>query len=343
QRVLLKINLLMKKKPDEAVTTHPAVVEAMVRLVQEAGGIAIIGDSPGGPYNARALKGIYAASGMEEVAARTGAELNWDFGEVVLPHPTGKIGKSLTITTCCADADVVISLSKLKTHGMTTMTGSVKVLFGAIPGLKKAEYHLKMPKVEDFAELLVDIVELVQPKLTLMDAVVGMEGDGPSAGTPRHIGAILASTDTYALDVVAADIIGLKPEDVPTIKAARSRGFVSRLEELELIGDGLQAIKISNFKVPRGFPLNFLDGKVPNFVKDFAINSLRPKPEFVHVKCVGCADCVRSCPPEALVLDANKRPVVDLSKCIRCFCCQELCPKKAVDIKRPWLGRTLFR
>ncbi|MDA8442501.1 MAG: DUF362 domain-containing protein [Peptococcaceae bacterium] len=342
QRVLLKINLLMKKQPDEAVTTHPSVLEAMVRLVQGAGGIPVIADSPGGPFSVRALKSVYTAAGIVDVAERTGAELNWDVGEVTVPCPDGKVAKSLTITNFCHQADVVISLAKLKTHGMTTMTGAVKVLFGVIPGLNKAEYHLKMPNVENFAEMLVDIAELVKPKLSIMDAIVGMEGDGPSAGTPRKIGAILASENSYALDVVAAAIIGLKPEQVPTIVAARKRGLTSALEELETVGCTWEELYIKDYKVPHGFPLNFLDGKVPPFIKNAAINRLRPKPLFVHAKCLGCGDCVRSCPPEALVLDANKRPVVDLDKCIRCFCCQELCPHKAVEIKRPWLGRRLW-
>lgn len=342
QRVLLKLNLLMKKRPEEAVTTHPAVVEAVVRLVQEAEGIPVIGDSPGGPYNLQMLKSIYAAAGIQAVAEKTGAELNWDIGEVTVPCPGGKVAKSLTITSCCAKADTVISLSKLKTHGMTTMTGSVKVMFGVIPGLKKAEYHFKMPKVEDFADLLVDVVQLVRPVLGIMDAVVGMEGDGPSAGTPRKIGAVLASRDSYALDVVAAHLIGLKPEEVPTIMAARKRGFASRLEEVEVLGAAPAELAAKDFKVPRGIPFNFLDGKVPSFVRDGIVTRLRPKPEFIHAKCVGCADCVRSCPPEALVLNEYQRPVVNLDKCIRCFCCQELCPKQAVEIKRPWLGRKLF-
>jgi uncharacterized protein (DUF362 family)/Pyruvate/2-oxoacid:ferredoxin oxidoreductase delta subunit len=342
QRVLLKINLLMKKRPEEAVTTHPAVIEAVIKLVQEAGGVPIIGDSPGGPYNVRMLKGIYKETGIEEVAQRTGAELNWDVGEITLPHPEGKVTKSLTVTTCCANADVVISMSKLKTHGMTVMTGSVKILFGVIPGLLKAEYHLKMPKIADFAEMLVDIVELVKPKLTIMDAVVGMEGDGPSGGTPRKIGAVLGGSNSYAVDVVASDIIGLKPENVPTIMAARGRGFVSRLEEVELVGAELAGFRIKDYKAPKGFPVNFLDGKVPLVVRNAVLNRVRPIPLFVHDKCVGCSDCVKCCPPKALVLNEAKRPVVDLNLCIRCFCCQELCPKKAVEIKRPWLARRIW-
>ncbi len=343
QRVFLKINLLMKKKPEEAVTTHPAVVEAVVRLVQEAGGIPVIGDSPGGPYNQRALKNVYAVTGIQAVSERTGAELNWDLGEVTVPCPEGKVTRSLTVTSCYARADEVISLSKLKTHGLTTMTGAVKVLFGVIPGLNKAEYHLKMPNVRDFAELLCDISQLVKPGLAIMDAVVGMEGAGPSAGTPRQVGAVLASTDSFALDVVAAGLIGLKPEQVATIAAGRMRGLVSRLEEVDLVGSQVSELAVKGYKIPKGFPgSNFLDSKVPKVLQDAVVNRLRPKPRFIHSKCAGCSDCVHNCPPQALVLNEAKRPVVDLEKCIRCFCCQELCPHQAVEIRRPWLGRRLW-
>lgn len=302
----------------------------------------MIADSPGGPFNERALKGVYAACGITEVVERTGARLNWDCTEVTVPFPQGLLLKSLTITNFCAKSDMVISLPKLKTHGMMTLTGSVKVLFGVIPGLNKADYHLKMPKVEDFADVLVDIAEFVQPKLTIMDAVVGMEGDGPSAGTPRQIGAILASEDSYAADVVAAALIGLSPEQVPTIMAARRRGLVSRIEDIEVTGNGIDELAVRNYQVPKGFPLHFLNGKVPKVFKSAVVNSVWPRPVFEHEHCVGCADCVNNCPPKALVLNEDKRPVVDLDKCIRCFCCQELCPKKAVEIKRPWLGRKLW-
>ncbi|HEX3016213.1 MAG TPA: DUF362 domain-containing protein, partial [Desulfobacteria bacterium] len=321
---------------------HPAVVEAVARQVKEAGGTPVIGDSPGGLYNVHVLKSIYQAAGLDKVAERAGAELNWDVGEVTIPNPNGKLVKSLTITSCCAKADVVISLAKLKTHSMMTMTGAVKILFGVIPGLKKVEYHQRMPKAEHFAELLIDIVEAVKPKLSVMDAVVGMEGDGPSAGTPRQIGAILASENPYALDVAAATIIGLEAKQVPTIKAAEGRGFAASLEQVEIVGEKPESLIISDFKVPKGFPINFLDGKVPVVLRNLAARSLRPRPLFKHDQCIGCADCVRSCPPEALYLNEDKRPVVDLDKCIRCFCCQELCPRKAVEVKRPWLGRRLF-
>lgn len=344
QRVLLKVNLLMKKRPEEAVTTHPAVVETVVRLVQEAGGVPVIGDSPGGPYTVHALRAIYARSGLKEVAERTGAQLNEDVDQITVPHPEGKIVKSLTVTKSVTDADVVITLSKLKTHGMMTYTGAVKVLFGVIPGLLKAEYHLKMPDIMDFARLLLDISEWVKPALNIMDGVVGMEGNGPSAGQPRNIGALLVSTDPYALDVVAADLIGLKPEKVPTIRAARERGLVSSLDEIELKGDDRSLWRIKDFKLPKSVSINFLDMvPLPVSVRQFVLDRLRPRPLFQHEQCIGCRDCVNSCPPQALSLNEQGRPVVDLEACIRCFCCQELCPRQAVEIVRPWLGRKILR
>ena len=344
QRVLLKVNLLMKKRPEEAVTTHPSVVEAVVHLVQEAGGIPIIGDSPGGPYTVSALQAIYTRSGLREVAERTGAILNEDVGQTIVQYPEGKLAKSLTVTNCVLEADVVIPLSKLKTHGMMTFTGAVKILFGVIPGLLKAEYHLKMFKISDFADLLVDIATWVEPVLSIMDGVVGMEGDGPSAGKPRDIGALILSTDPFALDVVAADLIGLKPEKVPTLMAARARGLTSRLNEIQLKGDARSLWRIQNFIIPKAVSTNFFDMvPLPRNVKRFVLNRLRPRPIFEHETCVGCSDCVNNCPAKALTMNKNQRPVVDLEACIRCFCCQELCPHQAVKLFKPWLGRKLLK
>ena len=344
QKVLLKVNLLMKKRPEEAVTTHPSVVEAVARLVLEAGGIPIIGDSPGGPYTVSALQAIYARSGLREVAERTGAILNEDVGQTTIQYPEGKLAKSLTVTNCVLDADVVIPLSKLKTHGMMTFTGAVKILFGVIPGLLKAEYHLKMFKVHDFADLLVDIATWVRPTLSIMDGVVGMEGDGPSAGIPRNIGVLILSTDPFALDVVATDLIGLKPEEVPTIMAARLRGLTSRLDELQLKGDPRSLWRIQGFVIPKAASTNFLDMfPLPRSVKRFVLNRVRPRPIFEHESCVGCGDCANNCPSKAITMDENQRPIVDLEGCIRCFCCQELCPHKSVKLFKPWLGRTLLK
>ncbi|MFZ3130400.1 MAG: DUF362 domain-containing protein [Desulfosporosinus sp.] len=344
QRVLLKINLLMKKAPEQAVTTHPSVIEAVVKLVQEAGGIPIIGDSPGGPYTINALRSIYARCGITDLADRTGAILNENVGQVTVPHPSGKVMKSLTVIKAVIDADVIIPISKLKTHGFMTFTGAVKVLFGIIPGLLKAEYHVKMQKPDDFAEILVDICSWVKPTLNIMDGCLAMEGDGPSSGVPRKIGALLMSADPYALDTVATNLIGLKPESVPTIMSARNRGFVSRMNEVELKGDNPSLWQIEDFLLPKSIMKN--TQKVPKVFRDFILNRVRSRPQFNHAECISCEDCLNNCPPKAIEMRKYKErlvPYVDSDKCISCFCCQELCPQEAIGIRKPFIGKLLFK
>lgn len=339
-RVFLKVNLLKKNAPEDAVTTHPSIVEAVVNMVKKAGGIPIIGDSPGGPFNERILKAIYNVTGMDDVSKRTGALLNFDTGEVTEKLPDGRIIKQVTIMKAVKECDVLISLPKLKTHGMTVYTGAVKNLFGVIPGLVKAGYHLNMPDVMDFADMLVDLNLFLKPSLSVMDAIIGMEGNGPSAGTPREIGLIMASNDVFSLDTVASSVIGLSTEDVPTLIKAFERGLGLK-KNIDIRGCRIEDVKISDFDIPtlRGFKIT---EKIPKFLLGYLENHVKPRPLFVHDICKSCGVCVKSCPPKALSM-VNNKPVVDLKTCIRCFCCQELCPHKAVNIKRPLLSKFLFR
>ena len=325
----------MKKKPEEAVTTHPAVVEAVARLLRDRDAIVIIGDSPGGPYLPGRLKSIYRVCGIEGVALRTGAILNYDVSETVVSFPEGRVTRSFHVINPVLEADYVISLSKLKTHVMTKFTGAAKNLFGTIPGLRKADYHLKMPRVNDFSEMLIDLALCVKPALNIMDGIVAMEGKGPSGGKPRQVGALLVSDDPFALDVVALNLVGIPPETVPTVARAKARGLVYDLSQVEIYGD-LSQWSIKPFEAPK------ISGNVKFPVPDLITSALRPKPVFLRDMCVGCGDCVANCPPQALKIK-DGYPSVSLEKCIRCFCCQELCPRKAVEIKRNPLGRLLER
>jgi uncharacterized protein (DUF362 family)/Pyruvate/2-oxoacid:ferredoxin oxidoreductase delta subunit len=336
-RVLVKTNLLMRKSPEDAVTTHPMVVEAIVRYLQDIGCKVIIGDSPGGPFTEWSLKSVYKAAGMIEVAERTGCELNYDTSAVEITNPEAKRLKSMHIIKVAREVDFVVSAAKLKTHGMMTYTGAVKNLFGVIPGLTKADYHLRLNSTDNFADHLVDICEAVKPVFSIIDGIDGMEGDGPSAGEKRHVGLILASESPYALDTVGSSIIGMNPMIVPTIRAAKERKlFSGDLKDVKVNGVQLSEINIEPFKLPTSINVNFVGGRVPKYVEKFLLNNLRPRPEFNHDLCVSCGDCKRSCPPGAIDMSSGK-PVPDLNKCIRCFCCHELCPKKAVDIKKHWL------
>lgn len=334
-KVFVKLNLLMKKRPEEAVTTHPILVEAVVRQLMELGASVIIGDSPGGPFTERSLKKIYAATGMEEVAQRTGAELNWDISETSLSYHAGKIIKNITLCQAMMKADKIISLSKLKTHQMTKFTGAVKVLFGAVPGLQKAEYHLKMPKAADFSDMLIDLALCINPVLHIMDGIVGMEGNGPSAGTPRQVGKLLVSANPFALDWAALKLVGIKEKSVPTVAQALKRKIYTGPGTADFIGDELIPLN-PPFRAPE------ISGEVrfpvPRFISDF----LRPKPLLSPEICLGCGICAEHCPPQAIKIK-NKYPDIELEKCIRCFCCQELCPHKAMGVKRNWLGKFLTR
>lgn len=336
-RILIKTNLLMRKNPEDAVTTHPAVVEAIVRYLQDMGCSVIIGDSPGGPFTEWNLKSVYKAAGMFEVAERTGCELNFDTSVLEISNPNAKRLKSMQIIKIAREVDFVVSAAKLKTHGMMTYTGAVKNLFGVIPGLVKADYHLRLNNADNFADHLVDICETVKPVFSIIDGVDGMEGDGPSAGEKRHAGLIMASDNPYALDTMASSIIGIEPMTVPTIRAASLRNlFSGNLKDIDINGVRLDEIRIVPFKLPKSHNANLIGGRVPKVFESMVLNTLRPKPVFNHEICISCGDCKRSCPPGIIDMSSGK-PVPDLSKCIRCFCCHELCPKKAVDIRRHWL------
>lgn len=337
QIVAVKPNLIARKKPEEAVTTHPSVVEAVVRLVQKAGGKPFIVDSPGGPGSKGLLNAVYRTTGMAGVAERTGCGLSLDTTEMVLAHPRGKAVKQLTVLKVLAEADVIIGLPKLKTHCMTRYTGAVKLMYGAIPGLKKAEYHFNMQQLEQFSSLLIDINTLLPTSLTIMDAVVGMEGDGPTAGFPREVGLLLASPSPYAMDVVCSDLIGINPTGLPFIRLSMERRLCPEPSHIQLTGDPLPEIK-PPFQLPSHRQVDF---DIPGPFKGL-ISKLQPKPVFSPELCVGCGECHRCCPAGAIDM-VGGRPRLKLNSCIRCFCCQELCPHRAVSVHQNWLGKRLLR
>ena len=337
QRVLLKPNLLRSSAPEEMICTHPAVVKAVVQLVQEAGGHAVIGDSPGGPLRAVWLRAVYRTSGMIQVAEETGAELNWDCGETRLSHPAGHLIKALEVGTFVTNADVVISLPKLKTHGLMQLTGATKNLFGVIPGTTKMGYHAKFPEPERFGDMLIDILTLIRPALSLMDGVVGMDGQGPSAGDPCNVGALLASADGIALDVVAATLVGMDVSSIYPLRAAMARGLTSgRVSDIEIVGEAFGDLRAQGFRAP--------DTHAPSRGTMFFLSHLVKRwmvaAPSSNGRCTGCGVCVRHCPVKAITL-VEKRAHMDLDTCIRCYCCHELCPERAIDLRKPWLGRLL--
>lgn len=336
-KIIIKPNLVSFKKPDAAATTHPALLEALVEMLLARGADVTIGDSPGGPHSLPLLNRVYAATGMDRVE-KLGAKLNRNMNEKTVDFPEGKVLKKFTYTEYLNEADAIIDFCKLKSHGMLGMSAAVKNLFGTIPGLKKPEVHYKFQNDAEFADMLVDLNEYFKPRLAICDAVVGMEGNGPTAGTPRQIGAIIASKSTYYADVVGAELIGMNIDGLPTLQAAYERGFApASSKNLRVYGD-IRALTVDDFKAPLVRGLSFMrKGNVLHFISKAA---LEHKPTLKKRFCVGCGECARMCPAKAIEMK-NKKPHINCEKCIRCFCCQEFCPRAAMVAHRPLAAKAL--
>lgn len=336
-KIIIKPNLVSFKKPDAAATTHPALLEALVKMLLARGADVTIGDSPGGPHSLPLLNRVYAATGMDRLE-KLGAKLNRNMNEKTVDFPEGKVLKNFTYTEYLDEADAIIDFCKLKSHGMLGMSAAVKNLFGTIPGLKKPEVHYKFQNDAEFADMLVDLNEYFKPRLAICDAVVGMEGNGPTAGTPRQIGAIIASKSTYYADVVGAELIGMNIDGLPTLQAAYERGFApASSKNLRVYGD-IRALTVDDFKAPPVRGLSFMrKGNVLHFISKA---SLEHKPTLKKRLCVGCGECARMCPAKAIEMK-NKKPHINREKCIRCFCCQEFCPRAAMVAHRPLAAKVL--
>ena len=344
-KVVIKANLVASAAPDKATTTHPSVLSALCELFTERGAEVVIGDSPGGLYNQAFLENVYKGSGVYE-CEKHGGRLNRDFSEANTVYEDAAVAKTFTYTGYLDWADVIVNACKLKTHGMMGLSCAAKNMFGVIPGTMKPEYHFRYPSYESFANMIVDLDEYFKPEISVCDAVVGMEGNGPTAGTPRHIGCILASKSPHKLDLVAAKIIGLSPDSIPTIGAAISRGLApAGVDELTVYGDP-DSYHISDYRniaVKRSL---LFKGNSDNVLKcmfgEIAKKALDSKPVLKKKLCIGCNKCGRICPAKAIVITDGKA-VIDRGKCIRCFCCQEFCPVGAMQVKRTLIARMLQR
>jgi len=327
-RVLLKPNVLAARSPDDAVTTHPAVVAAMCELVSEVGGIPVIGDGSGITRpDSTATAEAFKVSGIEDVASTYGAELiNFETsGFVEVDVPDARQFSSLHISRAVLEADVIISLPKLKTHELTLYTGAVKNFFGTVPRKDRKQAHF----LEDrdlFAEAVVDIYSFVKPHLAVMDGVMGMEGDGPSAGTVVYAGVVMASYDCVALDVVASELIGFDPLTIPTNKAALARGLGT--EHPEVVGTQLGKVKVK-FKRPN----SGITASMPTFLRRTLRRCFTVKPFINTSLCTLCKACVLNCSVNAIE-DVGGVLKINEQRCIQCYCCHELCPNGAVEIKR---------
>ncbi|MBM4339040.1 MAG: DUF362 domain-containing protein [Deltaproteobacteria bacterium] len=326
-RVLLKPNLLYGKSPEKAVTTHPAVVKGVIQIIQEAGGIPFIGDSPG----IESAKRVTEKAGIKAVADSLGCPIVEFNRPVSPPERKGKVFKSFEIDQSVLEADVIINLPKWKTHAQMLLTLGVKNLFGCVPGTRKALWHLKGGEdAKLFAQVLVDLYQVIQPSLTILDGIVGMEGNGPGSGDPIPLGLILASRDPLCLDQIVCDLLGISRNSLMTNRVALEQGLGRN--GVVAVGEKPEDVKITDFKLPN---LQRLDWYLPGFVKKPFKNALSSKPVIQKEVCQLCHQCVEICPPKALKGD-KKGLEFDYGKCIRCFCCQEICPEGAITIQQGW-------
>ena len=343
----IKANLVSAMKPEECATTHPSLLCALTEMLRSRGARVIIGDSPGGVYTAAFVNHVYSASGMAACEA-VGAELNHDLGVVDTVFPEARVLKSFTYTAWLDACDAIIDFCKLKSHGMMGMSAAAKNLFGVIPGTMKPEYHYRFPNMSDFAHMLVDINDYFadKVKLCLVDAVEGMEGNGPTKGTPRHIGLLLASPSPHTVDAVCCRLIGLTEDAVPTLLSARERGLLPDGVSLQTVGcangqSGVDAYAIKDFEhvAVRHGHLFASRGKL---ISNLLGTLLTSRPKLKSSECVGCAKCANICPAKAITME-NKKAVIDRDQCIRCFCCQEFCPTGAMKVHRTWIARMLVK
>ena len=337
-RVGIKVNLVAAMKPEAAGTTHPVLLCELVKLLAARGAVPVVGDSPGGLYNAAFVGRVYQATGMHAVEA-CGGELNRDFSVRELELPEAKSAKTVTVTSCLMNCDAVINFCKLKSHGMMGMSNAAKNLFGTIPGTMKPEYHFRFPQPETFADMLLDLDDYWLPRVHICDAVEAMEGNGPTAGTPRHLGLVLAAENPHRLDLLCAKLIGIPPEEVPTLQAAAQRGYLpQKAEQLEVNTDWRPYCCADFEYIRERRSLQFQGGS--GLINRVVRSSLEARPGVLRAECIGCGKCAQICPARAITLQ-KRLPRIDRGKCIRCFCCQEFCPKGAMKVQRPAIARLL--
>lgn len=333
-RIVLKANLVSFLKPEAAGTTHPGILAA---LTGAAAGARCRGDHRGQPR--RALYGRLCEPHLCHHRHETGAgaRLNDNFAVAQATFPQARRARTFSYTAYLDDCDAIINVCKLKTHGMMGLSAAAKNMFGAVPGTVKPEYHFRYPEAMDFAHMIVDLDEYFRPRLQIVDAVVGMEGNGPTSGTPRPIGCILAGHSPHAVDLLCARLIGLPAERVPTLRAAWERGLAPKtVEEVEIAGDWRQFV-VSDYQILPGHrDTQFRPrsggawGKMSAWVIRKAMGS---EPALDKKRCVGCEVCRKVCPADAITMERRK-PQIHRQKCIRCFCCQEFCPHGAMVVRR---------
>jgi uncharacterized protein (DUF362 family)/NAD-dependent dihydropyrimidine dehydrogenase PreA subunit len=322
--VLIKPNVLRASTPEEGITTHPALVRAVVEKIESMSPASIVvGDNPG-LYSYGADEESFRRSGLMEAAKGHYRNIGNDAQKVDFNR---EFMPSVSLSRIVLDADIVISLPKFKTHGLSVVTGAIKNSYGFLPGAQKARLHRAAGCAERFHEMLVDVFQLRVPDLFIVDAVVGMDGNGPAGPDLRDIGLILASDNGVALDAVIAVMMGLEPGRLRFLQKAKEAGLGDYdLDTIEVIGE---LRRLPDFKLPLlGGEAVLQNPDTQAIIHNRTLMRPRTNPEL----CTGCGTCVDQCPVSALSM-GDHVPEVDADTCITCFCCQEVCPEKAITLQ----------
>lgn len=328
--VLIKPNMLSCKEPERAATTHPSVIEAVVKECFEAGASEVwVGDSP--PAIFGRTEDFWNKTGFAKATEAAGGKMLC-FEKDEKSNVSFKVfGQEVTtpVIKKVFDADVVISLSKMKTHNLTRITGAVKNNFGFIPGFAKALWHKKFTKVNEFSAFVSELAKALPVKLHIMDGIEAMDLQGPASGRVKKNNILIASESPVAVDMGFCKIVGLKPESVPIMKYCKSIGWgPASFEDVEFIGTELQKCLVKGYVVPPAPPVYL----IPDFVLDFIRKMIWTGPNLKENKCVKCGRCKNICPAKAIEIK-EKGASFDRNKCISCFCCMEVCPVEAIEMK----------
>jgi len=323
RRVLVKPNLLGPWPGESGIITHPLVVKAVVEALKERGASVRVGDNPGVRGYGR-MGRLAEATGIAEAVGEAWVNLSSEPRRVPI---RSRFLDEITVAGQVMDCDLLVSLPKFKTHVSTIITGAVKNSFGFLVGGEKARMHALAPRFRDFGELMVDIYQLRVPDLVVMDAVTAMQGNGPSCEDIRPLGLLIASRNGVAVDAVMAEMMGLKPPDIPLLAVAAERG----LGPIDPSGMDIQGPmrRIEGFKPPSTLPRRSFTAPFQRLgFRLVARRALKVDGE----RCTGCRTCEKGCPAEAIKVDGT--PVFDGRRCILCYCCYELCPEHAISLNR---------
>lgn len=340
-KVLLKPNMLSIEEAGSPVITNFKVFEAVIRIIKDYSTNIAFGDSPGFGDAKKAAE----RSGLLNIAQKYEVKFE-DFKDSVhVKLDKSILCKSWTIAKAPYEADVLITLPKLKTHAMAYYTGAVKNQFGCIPGTLKATWHTRMPSANNFCKMLLDLNTLVNTSFAILDGIVAMEGNGPKSGKPKKMNALIMGKSLTAVDSTAVKLIGYdNPLDIPVLKEAYDYKWGEVLEKnIEVLGEKVEDMKATDFELCRkGGNFYFVSPNVTNFLRDL----IAPDPVVIKEKCIGCSRCAEVCPEKPNVIkivtkEGKKYPVWNMKECIRCFCCQELCPCGAIETKYSKIGKIL--